>query len=101
MYLPGSDNKSSSVHEGVCDILACQGADGILRATPFIVKFATCEQGSSVNLWVNGEKTDVVLKVNDKLEGYFELTQQEYYAEGLSKGDITRVNLKSINGRLK
>jgi phosphatidate phosphatase PAH1 len=101
MYLPTSDNKTSNVHEGVCDIIACLGADGILRATPFIIKFATCVPSKPVTLWVNGEKTDVTLKINDKLEGYFELTQQEYHDEGLSKGDITRVNQKSINGIAK
>lgn len=100
MYLPSSDTKASSVHEGVCDIIACLGADGVLRATPFIVKFAACVQDKPVTLWVNGEKTDVALKVNDKLEGYFELTQQEYHSEGLSKGDFTRVNHKTINGSL-
>lgn len=100
MYLPSSDTKASSVHEGVCDIIACLGSDGVLRATPFIVKFAACAQDKPVMLWVNGQKTDVVLKVNEKLEGYFELTQQEYHSEGLSKGDFTRVNQKTINGKV-
>lgn len=77
MYLPHSKETSGADHEGACDVIAVRHEDGSVSSTPFIVRFSQIQKKKHVRLLVNGELIKTIMKVNERNEGYFELTEQE------------------------
>ena len=81
MYLPSSSSGAGSNIEGMCDIIACRHDDGTISSSPFIVKFINIQASKPVLLSVNGQKTAVSMKVNERNEGYFEVEESDLTAE--------------------
>lgn len=77
MYLPRRRDNSAGDHEGACDVIAVRHEDGSLNTTPFIARFTNNLKNKPVNIIVNGVSTKTAMLVNERSEGYFELTEQE------------------------
>lgn len=77
MYFPAGGQSTTSYNEGCCDVIVVRHEDGTLVSTPFIVRFTHILTSKPVQLVVNGQKTSTVMKINERNEGYFELTETE------------------------
>ncbi len=71
MYFPQQYSSNNNV-EGMCDIIGCRNEDASISVSPFIVKFINVLRNKPVVIHVNGSKTTLTMKVNERNEGYFE-----------------------------
>jgi phosphatidate phosphatase PAH1 len=89
MYLPNRQDTTTDDHEGACDVIVARHKDGSLGSTPFIVRFADIIKTKPVSILINGEKIKTKMHVNERNEGYFELTEQEL-PDASQRGGIQR-----------
>jgi len=102
MYYPRSSSSSlpGNEHEGIYDIIVCKHAEDMYSSMPFVIRVNYVLKEKMIGLIVNGKETGVTMRVNERNEGCFLLSQQEVAEQVTKNTGLERLSEHQSGGTL-